>query len=894
MAVHVECPRTNARTNPLGIDTPRPEFAWKLRSDEANVVQTAYAVQVSASDDFEGALAWDSGRVVSELPFGVVYDGIPLESSRRYLWRVRVWTRSGSPSEWSEPASFETAVLDPARWSAEWISGPPPVSKDDDAALYLRGTVELAAGVRRGRAYVSALGWYRLFVNGHDLTASALVPRWTPFDEVLEYQTYDVTEHLRAGRNILAIAVGDGRYRGRLGGFNRRAVYGSCLAAFAQLELELADGSTATVVTDESWHAGPGRIVGSDPKFGERVDLRIPDTDWLGATEPPARFTPARRLPTPTRRLEAEEVERVRDIARLRATVTRSPSGKQLLDFGQNFAGVVRIRLEGPAGTRVRLTHGELLGLDGELDPRNLYLNPKEDWVQRDEVILDGSRSWYQPWFTLHGFRYVEVDGLPHDLDSGDVEGIVLSSELPAAGSFECSDARLEKLHRNGLWSLRSNFTDTPTDCPTRERSGWTADINVFAPTATTLVDAQAFLRRYLRNVALEQFPDGTVPPFIPKEASRDSTRLFRTVQHWVASSVGWGDVTTMLPWTLYRYYGDVRVLERQYESMRRWVDHLEHAARTRRGAARWFGKRAGKLERYVLDTGFHFGEWLRPGEEPPSTFGRNILRPPAVVATAYFAHSASLLARIAAVLGRDAEAQRYAELADKVRAAWRAAFVHEDGRIGDDRQDDYVRALAFHLVTPDQRPATLARLVKLIEAADHHLGTGFLSTPMLLPTLAENGRPDVALRLLSQDSSPSWLHQVKLGATTTWETWQGYDEKGQGRFSHNHYALGAVIGWLQEGLAGLSPAAPGYRHIRIAPVIGGGLTHAAASVDTPFGLARSAWKLANENVELEVLVPPGASAEVHLGDGRVETVGSGRHTFSWRSSYGWDSARKS
>ncbi|MEV3963304.1 family 78 glycoside hydrolase catalytic domain [Nocardia sp. NPDC050193] len=876
--------RTDRRTAPMGIDNPMPEFSWlPAAADSGRTAQAAYLIEVSPSAAFGADTVWRSGPVESALPFGARYQGPPLRSRSRYHWRVRVADAHGRSGAWSEPAWFETGVLDPGLWSAQWVSAAPATLPDPDAAVYLRGTVELPEAVVRGRAYVSGLGWYRFFVNGRDLTGPALVPRWTPFDAIVEYRTYDVTHDFRRGRNIIALALGDGRYRGHIGMSARRAVYGDRLAGFAQIELDLADGRTVTVVTDQSWYGGPGRIRAADPMHGERSDLRIPDDDWLHDDNPPARMAPVQVLPPTARALVAEELPPVCAIETMAPrTITRTASGAQLVDFGQNFAGVVRIKLSGRRGSRIRLTHSELLTPAGELDLTYLDAPPAMKVApQRDEVILAGREEWFQPWFTIHGFRYLEVDGLGPDLEPGDVQGVVLSSDLPVTGTFECSDERLNRLQRNVLWSLRSNFTDTPTDCPTRERSGWTGDIQVFAPTAALLVDAYGYLNRYLRNLAIEQFPDGTVPPFVPSEASTFSGgpgRLARIT----ATAVGWGDAAVMLPWTIYRYYGDTTVLRRQYDSMRQWVGHLERTARTKRSPSRWLRKRVGAKERYILDTGFHWGEWLRPGE-PFAVLARDLLWHRPVVATAYFAHSTRQLSRIAEVIGSAADAEYYAELSDCVADAWRSAFVRPDGRIGADRQDD-VRALAFDLLTPQQRPAAVTRLARLIERADHHIGTGFLSTPMILPVLAAAHRADLAFDLLLQTSAPSWLYQVERGATTTWETWDAYRGDGRGRGSHNHYAFGTVAQWLIEGLAGITPAEPGYRVVRVEPCVGGSLTHASASVTTPFGIARSSWRSSGERVHLEVTIPPGATGDIRLGDGLVEPVSSGTHRFEWKS----------
>ncbi|MET0896730.1 MAG: family 78 glycoside hydrolase catalytic domain, partial [Mycobacterium sp.] len=816
--------RIDTRTDPLGIDGDHPRLTW--RHPVGGARPGGYAVQVSTDPGF-GRLVWDTGRLDDDQSLGVDYAGADLDSRRRYWWRVGAWEDAGEGAAWSAPSTFETAILDPSWWRAQWITGPAPRNKNDHRALYLQTAVDLSAPVVRGRAYVSALGWYRFTVNDVDLTGPALVPRWTPFDDYVEYQVYDVTEAFRVGSNVAALAIGDGRFRGRLGLLNQRAVYGDRLAGLAQLELELADGTSVSLVTDRSWQAGGGQIITADPKFGERVDLRVAHTEWCTAET----------LPT-HRSLIAEQVAQVREVGRLAArSVRRTPTGTQIVDFGQNFAGVTRIRLTGATGTTVGLTHSEVTGPDGNLDGLR---------YQRDEVVLAGENTWWQPWFTIHGFRYVEVDGLTADLDPADVEGIVLSSDLPAAGDFDCSDPRLNQLRRNVEWSLRSNFVDTPTDCPTRERSGWTGDIQVFASTASTFVDIQAYLRRYLRNLATEQHPDGRIPVFIPSETSRASPRGTRLMR-FPSGSVGWGDAAVLLPWTLYTHYGDRDILEQQYSSMAAWVDQLALRARHKRSPGRRIRRHSrAEVEPFLLDTGFHFGEWLRPGTSLLGTL-LDSRRHRSVVATAYLEHSARTLATICGVLGRTAEAARYRDLADQTRHAWRTVFLHDDGRIGTDRQDDYVRALAFDLLDEDERAAAVHRLVTLIDEAGGHLGTGFLSTPMLLPVLVDGGRPDVAWKLLLQDSTPSWLHQITQGATTMWETWEGYDDKGRANSSHNHYAFGAVAGFLTERVAGLRPAAPGYRVIDIAPLVGGGLTHARASVRTPLGVASSSWTRAEQ-----------------------------------------------
>ncbi|AFR49449.1 alpha-L-rhamnosidase [Gordonia sp. KTR9] len=725
--------------------------------------------------------------------------------------------------------------------------------------------------VRTARLRASALGWYRAFVNGDDQTGPALVPRWTPFDQYVEFQDYDVTTTLVTGNNRIGLVLGDGRYRGGLGAFQHDSVYGDRLAGWAQLTIEYVDGTRDEYVTDTTWKVGAGPIVRSDPMAGEVVDLRVPSA--LDPATVIGGFPHAAVTPSGARQLIAEEVERVTEIGRLSAaSIIRTPSGKQLVDFGQNASGVVRIRLSGPPGRVVRLNHGEIKGADGELDIK--YLTPFRAWPhkpQTDQVTLDGRTMWWQPWFTIHGFRFVEVEGLDANLTSEDIEFVVLSTALEETGSFTASDPRLQKLYENVRWSMRSNFTDTPTDCPTRERSGWTGDAQVFAAAGTVFADIDAYFRRFLRNLAAEQLPDGRMPIYAPAEASEFSGGMARTTR-MLSGSAGWGDAIVLIPWTLYSYYGDTTVLESSYPAAQRWIDFLGNraAAPSRRKRGRR-GRVSAHHEQFIVEKGFDWGEWMRPGESFLSSAVDSFRRSGATVATAYYEHSARVLGKIAGVLERTDDERRYTDLADSIRLAWREAYLGPDGRIGIDRQDDYVRALAFGLLDEQERPAAAARLAGLVIAADYHLGTGFLSTPMLLDTLRDNGYADVAYRLLLQETTPSWLDQVNRGATTTWETWEGYTKRGSAANSHNHYSFGAVARFLVEHVAGVAPGKAGFETIEFRPGLESGLTSAAAAVGTPRGTASIAWRKTVGHFSVHVVVPPGAlgkleiSSESHL-----------------------------
>lgn len=872
--------RTCCRSSPSSLtSTSEPEFSWKFSSSDASsAFQTAYEIHVSPSEeDFcEDTLVWNSGKVKTPEPFGVIYSGQRLESIRRYYWRVRLWDLQDSVSDWSEVESIETGVLDPSHWKAQWIRAPSEFGNERQVG-YFRRTIHLDSELRTGRAFFTALGWYRLFINDKDVTGNALVPRWTHFDHEVEYQSYDVSGYFQLGDNEITIVVADGRYRGHLGFFDRSSVYGDRLAVYGQFHLELSNGAGMVCSTDTDWKVSKGSIQRSDPKHGEFVDLRVSLCEGH----------PVEAFSLPDVKLIGEDAERVQEIQQLPPQkILKTPSDKQLIDFGQTFAGRIRVKLAGKRGDRVTLTYSEIVGQDGELDIHYLDL-PFGNSLMQDQVIPSARESWFEPLFTIHGFRYVEIDGLDYTLQDADVQGIVISSNLIIAGSFNCSDPRLNRLDANVFWSMRSNFLDTPTDCPTREQSGWTGDIQVFSRTATLFMDVQAYLRRFLLNMTVEQFDDGAIPPIIPSETSRYSGST-PSIMRYVSSSVGWGDCCVIIPWNLYQYYGDRQVLRSHYESMCRWVDFLGRRARGKRSwTRRLLTKNLGDLEEYIVDTGFDWGEWLRPGEG----FGRslfNILFGTGTVGTAYFAYSATLLAKIASILGKHEDARRYGELSTQVKTAWRAAFVRDGGRrIGDEKQDDYVRAIAFDLLLPEEKNLAINRLADLIVKADYHVATGFLSTALLLPVLSDHGRADLAFRLLLQETQPSWLHMVNSGATTIWESWEGYTKNGRATGSHNHYSLGAFASWFREGIAGLSPAEPGYRAIKIAPHVGGGLTHANASVETPFGTARSSWYLseADNIIHLEITVPPGTTATVHQGEGIMGKVGPGTHSFSWKQS---------
>ena len=861
--------RVEYSTNPLGIDPVRPRLSWRITSSERNTMQAAYQIQVARNNTG----IWDSGRVASDGSVFVVYGGPPLASRTAYTWRVRVWDAKGRVSPWSSSASWETGLLEPSDWTAVWI-GPAP----SPTAPLLRRAFRLSAQVASARVYATSLGLYELYLNGQRVGDRLFTPGWTSYNRRLQYQTYDVTPLLRAGDNAIGAVLGDGWYRGNLGFNGQRDVYGKRLALLLQLEIRYRDGRVERVVSDSQWKTSTGPIVASDIYGGETYDARLEKAGWASAGFDDKAWAPVARLPAPGSRLLASESPPVRRVAELRPTdIRRSASGETIFDLGQNFSGWARLKVRGTAGTVVTLRFAEVLDRDGNLYTANLRRASQTDHY----TLKGGSEEVYEPHFTFHGFRYVGVTGLPAVADTGTITGIVVSSDLPQTGTFETSDSLLNQLQHNIVWGQRSNFLDVPTDCPQRdERLGWTGDAQVFAPTAAYNLDVSGFFAKWLGDVAADQDPSGALPWVIPDVLHADSANA--------SGTAGWSDAAVIVPWTMYVAYGDRALLERQYPSMRAWVD-FEH-------------RRAGSG--LIWRPGWQFGDWLALHSDDPSYPGATTNTD--FIATAYFAHSADIVGRAARALGNASEATRYETLFRDVKAAFNREFVSASGRVGENTQTAYALAIAFDLLPDSLVPAAAERLAAAVRARDMHLTTGFLGTPQLLPVLSATGHLDVAYGLLLQKSYPSWLYPITRGATTMWERWDGirpdssFEDAGMNSF--NHYAFGAVGDWMYRTIGGIELDSPGAKKVRIAPHPGGGLTHARASLETPYGTLRSSWRLDDQRFVLDVTVPPNTTADVTLWGTTVEhvresgqapsgaaqrggdvvvTVGSGNYTFS-------------
>ncbi|WP_409055788.1 alpha-L-rhamnosidase [Streptomyces sp. SYP-A7185] len=767
-----------------------------------------------------------------------------------------------------EPAGdWRSVEYDDGSWKeakalAAWGSGPwGKVAVNHCPAAQLRHEFRLRPGktVARARLYSTALGLYDAWLNGERVGDDRLAPGWTDYDKRVQYQTYDVTKQLKSGANALGVTVAVGWYAGNVGMFGPHQ-YGDRPAFLGQLEITYTDGSTDRVLSSTDWRAATGPVTAADLLSGEDYDARLETTGWTRAGYDDSRWIAADAVDQVKAAVVAQIDGHTRVESEISAREVSEPKpGVFVFDLGQNMVGAVRLTVSGKAGTKVQLRHAEVLNPDGTVYTTNLRSARATDTY----TLKGGGKETYEPRFTFHGFRYVEVTGYPGKPPLDAVKGRVLHTSAPFTMDFKTNLPLLNQLHSNITWGQRGNFLSVPTDTPARdERLGWTGDINVFAPTAAYTMESARFLTKWLDDLRDGQADDG---------AFTDVAPFVGTVGKGVA---GWGDAGVTVPWALYQAYGDQRVLEQSWSSMLKWLDYLE------------------KHSSGYLRPAEGYGDWLNIQDETPKD----------VIGTAYFAHSADLVARTAEALGKDPAP--YRKLFGSVRDAFRAAYVSGEGRVKGDTQTAYVLALSMDLLADDHRAPAAARLVELIKSKEWHLSTGFLGTPRLLPVLTSTGHTDVAYRLLVQRSFPSWGYQIDKGATTMWERWDSIKPDGSfqdaGMNSFNHYAYGSVGEWMYANIAGIAPAAPGFRKITVRPRPGGGVTEAQGTFDARYGPVTTHWKADAEGFRLTLTLPANTTAEVwipaakrtqvthgateflRMEDGcAVFAAGSGTHRFS-------------
>ncbi len=835
--------RTNYLVNPIGIGDVQPLLSWEIKSKNQGVMQTAYQIRAALSEKelVSGKnLIWNTNRVNSELSNQILYQGHSLKSARRVYWQVKVWDNYKQSSSWSKPAFFETGLLEPSDWKAEWIE--PDLDEDETKSCpspLLRKNFELKKEIRSARVYVSSHGLYLLKINGKKVGEDLFTPGWTSYNKRLQYQVYDVTSQLKKGTNALGILLGDGWYRGFLVWKNNRNCYGKKLAAIAQLKIIYQDGIEELIGTDSSWKSSTEAILSSDIYHGETYDARQEKTGWdlpaFDDSDWKKVFVRdySKNILIASEGVPVKIMQTIRPIAQI-----TTPKGERVFDMGQNMVGWIQFKLKGNPGDKITLKFAEVLDKDG-----NFYTTNLRAAKVTDQYIFKGSGiESYEPHFTFHGFRYVMIEDYPGEVKLEDLTGKVIYSDLNMTGNFECSDSLINQLQHNIQWGLKGNFLDVPTDCPQRdERLGWTADAQVFAPTACFNVDASAFFIKWMKDFISDQRNDGAVPHVVPNVIGDGY------------GSTAWGDAATIIPWDIYRIYGNKRILETQYESMKSWVNYMWNQC---------------KPTSLIFSTGYHFGDWLaystNNSDYPGATTSKDL------AATAYFARSVNILTNVAIILDKKEDADIYQKLWNDIKKAFQQEFITPNGRLSSDTQTAYVLALSNNLIPEELEKVSAKRLADDVRKFKH-ITTGFLGTPDICETLTRYGYVEEAYRLLFRKEYPSWLYPITRGATTIWERWDGIKTDGSfqnpGMNSFNHYAYGAIGNWMYSTVAGIrnAPGSLGYKKIIIKPYPVKELTYAKANYHSIYGEISSFWQMTDNRFKLQTIIPPNTTAIVYV-----------------------------
>ena len=821
--------RCEQAINPIGIGTTAPRLDWIIESTDRGQMQSAYQVLVSSrKENLEAGKAdvWNSGKVKSGESTNVVYGGKPLRSRTRYWWKVRIWDKNGKPSPYSRAAFWEMGLLKSQDWKAKWIESSQELSEGQSP--YLRKYFALSGKVKRARLYSTALGLYEVYINSKRVSNDVFAPGWTEYKKKVQYQTYDVTNILKSGGNAIGIVLGDGWYCGHVGAAGRN-LYGSTPKALCQLLVEYENGTSQIICTDSTWKTHTGPIVESDMLMGETYDARLEIGNWCENSFNDSQWQQVTVANDVNISLDAQRGPSVRRTGYLKAkSVSEPKNGVYVFDLGQNMVGWARLKVKGAPGTEVVLHFAEVLSPDGTAFTKN-YRSAK----CTDKYILKGgTEEVYEPHFTYRGFRYVEVSGYPGKPSADVVTGVVVNSDMPVTGKFECSNAMVNQLHSNIAWGERGNYLSVPTDCPQRdERLGWTGDAQVFVRTAAFNMDVQSFYNKWLLDLDQDaQLSNGVFPKVAPN------------IKGPVEGIAAWGDAGVICPWTIYLCYGDKRVISDNYAAMQKWIDYCEQNSKD------------------LLRPNSGYGDWVSYNANTPKD----------VIATAYFAYSTHLLAKMAAAIGKYDDSRKYNNLFGEIKSAFNSAYVSPDAKIKGETQTCYALALYFDLLPQDKRALAAQHLVDDIAARDWHLSTGFVGTGYLLPALSSCSMDDAAYKLILQDTLPSWGYQIKRGATTMWELWDGIKESGSISWqmnSFNHYAFGSVGEWIHGNIAGINPDPdkPGYKHIIIRPKAGGGLSYSKASLYSGFGNIACNWRIAQGKHLLHVTIPANTTATVYI-----------------------------
>ncbi len=840
---------TENQSNPIGLDITNPRFSWQLISEKRNVMQSAYEIRVGKNISVTKGqeLVWNTGKINSDASVHIPYAGSNLESGTRYFWQVRVWDNLGKASAWSSPAFWQTAFLQPSDWKAQWIQP----GFDEDTVMrkspMFRKQFSAAKKIQSATVYITSHGIYEAHINGQRVGDDYLTPGWTSYHKRLQYQVYDVTNLLQTGNNAVGVTLGSGWYRGYIGFQGQKNFYGNDVSLLFQMEITYADGTKETVVSDGSWKSSTGAIQDSEIYNGEIIDARLDKKGWNRVGYNDSDWNAVKVQDFPKDHLIATYNEPIRKKETfVPKTIFTTPKGEKVIDFGQNLVGWVVVKVKGNAGDKIVVSHAEVLDKHG-----NFYLDNLRAAKSEGVYILSGNgEEVFEPHFTFHGFRYIKVEGYPGELKPENFTAVALYSDMKTTGSFTTSNKLINQLQHNIQWGQKGNFLDVPTDCPQRdERLGWTGDAQAFSRTAAFNMGVNSFFSKWLKDLEADQI-NGSVPFVIPNVLGEQAS-----------GSAGWADAATIIPWNMYLAYGDRKLLADQYASMKAWVGFMEKNSTN-----------------HLWNKGFHFGDWLfyRPFDDND---GRSAVTDKYLIAQCFYAHSTQLVINAAKVLGKTEDVATYTALLKNTKDAFLKEYVTGGGRLISSTQTAYVLALNFDMLPEESRAKAAERLVENVKAYDNHLTTGFLGTPYLCHVLSRFGYTDVAYKLLLQETYPSWLYPVKMGATTIWERWDGIkpDSTFQtpGMNSFNHYAYGAIGDWMYRVVAGIDTYEDGvgYKHIMIKPNPGGGFTNVNADLITYYGLVSSRWKVENGKFLLHVFVPPNTTARVFIPASSVNDI---------------------
>lgn len=816
--------------NPLGIDAAKPRLSWKIGSGARGTLQTAYRVLVASSPELlakEQGDLWDSGQVSSDRSIQVEYAGKPLPSGKRCFWTVKVWDNHGKASAWSAPASWTMGLLKSEDWTAHWVGASGP---NDGAAPLLRKGFMVDRKPVRATAYVTGLGFYELRLNGKRVGDHVLDPGFTRYDRRVLYATYDITDQVRQGKNAVGALLGNGWYN-----YTVKAAWDFDKAAWrdapkllCQIVLEFADGTTQTVVTDSTWKATASPIVSNDLLTGETYDARKEIAGWDTADFNDASWAGAAEVKAPGGVVSAQMHLPIRVTDTLKPKKLTEPKpGVYVYDIGQNMAGIAEITVDAPAGTTVELKFGEALNPDGTLNQDKIAVHTRQPGFQTDHYTTrEGGKQTWRPRFTYHGFQYVQVTGLPAKPRLEDLKGLVLHTGFESAGSFECSDDLLNKIQHNTRWSYISNFHHMPTDCPQREKNGWTGDAHLAAETGLYNYDTASSYTKWIQDIQDEQKPEGEIPGIVPTAGWGYG---------W-GNGPAWDSAYPLISWRLYEFSGDLRILEKNYDNFKRYVDYL-----TRRS------------EDHIVSIGL--GDWCPAKSQTPAP----------ITSTAYYYVDTVLLAKMAALLGKAEDNKTYTALAQEIRGAFnRHFFKPETGLYGEGTQTALSCALYQGLVESGQQEQVIKNLVAAVAAKDNHLDCGILGTKYLLHALADNGHADLAFKVATQKTFPSWGDWIGRGATTLWEQW---DEGTGGDLSRNHIMFGDISAWFYQTLCGIRPdiSGPGFKKFRVQPSLKNNLSWAKATYDSAHGAITVEWRRTGDQLKLDVTVPANTIATVAI-----------------------------